>query len=67
MQAWRTPEQVAWAKRVDQNDVFLFADVLGAWFAQANLPLTAALLKDVDEDRHEVTEVEKTWFARARP
>jgi acid phosphatase (class A) len=67
MQAWRTPEQVAWAKHVDQNDVFLFADVLGAWFAQANLPLTAALLKDVDEDRHEVTEVEKTWFARARP
>jgi acid phosphatase (class A) len=67
MQAWRTPEQVAWAKRVDKNDLFMFSDVLGAWFTKANLPLTAAFLKDVDEDRHEVTEVAKTLFARARP
>ena len=67
MQAWRTPEQVAWAKRVDKNDAFLFADVLGAWFTKEHLPVTAALLKDVDEDRHEVTEVAKKLFARARP
>lgn len=67
MQAWRTPEQVAWAKRVDKNDPFMFSDVLGAWFTKANLPLTTAFLKDVDEDRHEVTEVAKKLFARARP
>jgi acid phosphatase (class A) len=66
-QAWRTPEHVAWAKRVDKNDAFLFGDVMGAWFTRANLPRTAALLKDVDEDRHEVTEVAKKLFARARP
>ena len=67
MQAWRTPDQVAWAKRVDKNDAFMFSDVLGAWFNKANLPLTAAFLKDVDEDRHEVTEVAKKLFARPRP
>lgn len=66
-QMWRTPEHVAWAKRVDQNDAFMSGDVLGAWFTRENLPLTAALLKDVDEDRHEITDVAKKLFARARP
>lgn len=66
-QAWRTPEHVAWAKRVDKNDAFLSAEVMGAWFAKDKLPLTAAFLKDVDEDRHEITEVAKKLFARARP
>lgn len=66
-QAWRTPEHVAWARRVDKNDAFMSADVLGAWFTRENLPLTAALLKDVDEDRHEITEVAKKLFARVRP
>jgi acid phosphatase (class A) len=67
MQAWRTPEQVAWAKRIEKNDAFIFGDVLGAWFTRENLPLTAAFLKDVDEDRHAVTEVAKNLFARPRP
>ncbi len=66
-QAWRTPEHIAWAKRVDKNDAFMAADVLGAWFTRENLPKTAALLKAVDEDRHEITEVAKQLFARARP
>lgn len=66
-QAWRTPEHVAWAKRVDRNDPFMSSDVLGTWFTKENLPRTAALLKDVDEDRHEITEVAKKLFARARP
>lgn len=66
-QMWRTPEHVAWAKRVDKNDAFMSGDVLGTWFTRENLPLTAALLKDVDEDRHEITEVAKKLFARARP
>jgi acid phosphatase (class A) len=66
-QAWRTPDHVAWAKRVDKNDAFLSADVIGAWFMREKLPLTAAFLKDVDEDRHEITEVAKKLFARPRP
>jgi acid phosphatase (class A) len=66
-QSWRTPEHIAWAKRVDKNDAFMWSDVLGAWFTRENLPLTAALLKEADEDRHEITEVAKKLFARARP
>jgi len=66
-QAWRTPEQVAWAKRIEKNDAFMYADVFGSWFTKENLPVTAAFLKEVDEDRHEVTEVAKNLFARARP
>lgn len=67
MQAWRTPEQVVWAKRIEKNDAFIFGDVIGAWFTRENLPLTAALLKDVDEDRRAVTDVAKNLFARPRP
>lgn len=67
MQAWRTPDQVAWAKRIEKNDAFIFSDVFGSWFSAENLPLTAAMLKDVDEDRHAATEVAKNLFARARP
>jgi acid phosphatase (class A) len=66
-QSWRTPEHIAWAKRVDKNDAFMWSDVIGALFTRENLPLTAALLKDTDEDRHEITEVAKKLFARARP
>lgn len=66
-QAWRTPEHVAWAKRVDKNDAFMWSEVLGPWFTREKLPVTTALLKDVDEDRHEITEVAKNLFARARP
>lgn len=66
-QVWRTPEHVAWAKRVEKNDLFLFADVIGPWFKRENLPVTAAFLKAVDEDRHEITEVAKKLFARPRP
>ena len=66
-QEWRTPEQVAWAKRIAVNDPFIFGDVLGAWFTRENLPQTAALLKDVDEDRRQMTDVAKHLFARARP
>jgi acid phosphatase (class A) len=41
--------------------------VLGPWFARASLPLTTAFMKNVDEDRREVTEVATKLFARARP
>jgi acid phosphatase (class A) len=67
MQAWRTPEQVEWAKRIAKNDAFIFADFVGPWFTKEKLPVTAALFKSVDEDRQEVTEVAKNLFARARP
>lgn len=67
VQAWRTPEQVAWAKRADIGDLFDFADVLGEWFAEENLPVTAALLSDVDSDLSEGIFASKDFFARPRP
>lgn len=67
MQAWRTPKQVAWAKVIEKNDAFIFSEAIGIWFTRENLPTLATLLKDVDEDRHAVTEVAKNLFARARP
>jgi len=66
-QRWRSAEQIAWAVQVDKNDPFLSSMVLGVWFKKENLPATASFLKDIDEDRHEITEVAKTLFARARP
>ncbi len=66
-QAWRTPEQVAWAKRIEKMTVFDNADVLGAWFTKEKLPLTAAFFKDIGEDLHEVSEVAKKLYTRPRP
>ncbi len=66
-QASRTPDQVTWAKIVDRNDMTLYADLLGNWFNKENLPVTAAFLKEVDEDRREATDAVKKVYARLRP
>jgi len=66
-QAWRTPEQVAWARLIDKDKAFNNASVLGAWFTKENLPLTAALLADVTEDVNAVGALTKKLHARARP
>ncbi len=67
VQAWRTPEQVAWAKRTNIGDLFDFADILGEWFTEEELPVTAALLEDVDSDLYEGIRASKDFFARPRP
>lgn len=66
-QEWRTPDQVAWARRVAAADLFDFADVIGPWFTSANLPVTAALLRDVDADLDGAIDAGKRHFARPRP
>jgi acid phosphatase (class A) len=66
-QAWRTPEQVAWARRVDVGDLFDFADVLGTWFRKEKLPVTAALLASVDSELDAGIDASKKVFARPRP
>lgn len=66
-QAWRTPEQVAWAKRIERMTVFDNADVLGAWFKKENLPATTALFAAVADDVRAVGEVAKKLHARPRP
>ncbi len=66
-QAWRSPEQVAWAQAVDKGDVYGFAPVLGPWFTAAHLPVHAALFKRLNQDLARVSPVAKARFARVRP
>lgn len=42
LQTWRTPEQVAWAKLVEKDQVFNYASVIGPWFTAEGLPRLAA-------------------------
>ena len=67
VQAWRTPEQVAWAKFTEKEDVFNHASVLGAWFTRENLPVTAAFFKKLGDDVYAVGEAAKTLHPRLRP
>ncbi len=67
VQAWRTPEQVAWADVVDKWSALDFAPVLGPWFTEANLPATAALMKAATGDLRPVSREIKKHYDRPRP
>lgn len=67
VQAWRTPEQVAWAKRVERDNVFYHADVLGAWFTAERLPVTAAFFRRLADDMRLLDGASKKPFLRPRP
>jgi acid phosphatase (class A) len=66
-QAWRTPDQMAWAKVVERDDAFNHASVLGAWFAREKLPLTAAFFQALGDDLRAVDAAAKKPFLRPRP
>jgi len=66
-QVWRTPEQIAWARLVEHDNVFNHASVLGAWFTKENLPKTAAFFAAVTEDANAVGALTKKFFSRQRP
>lgn len=66
-QAWRTPEQEAWAKFIEHDDAFKNAEVLGAWFTAENLPETARFIAAVTEDANLVSRGTKRLYQRARP
>ena len=63
----RTPEQVAWAKNVEHDDVFKNDRVLGDWFAAANLPFTAEFFQEVNADGEAVSHDAKDLYPRQRP
>jgi hypothetical protein len=63
----RTPEEVARAQKESKMTAFIFADVLGDWFDPKNLPVTAQLLNNVEEDTHTVSESAKKIWGRPRP
>ena len=67
VQAWRTPEQIAWAKVVESDEVFNHAAVLGPWFTAARLPQTAAFFKALSDDLGAIDAASKKPFLRARP
>ena len=68
LQASRTPADIAWAKLVEKDRVFDdYSDVLGGWFAEKNLPVTARLLGDVMADTNLLNKKVKDLYKRARP
>jgi acid phosphatase (class A) len=67
-QEWRTPQEVAWAKRIEKiRSLSEYTDVLGAWFTDKNLPATLALLKAIDADSKAGVDAAKRSFNRPRP
>lgn len=67
LQAARTPDQVR--RCLDEVDVtaFAFASVLGDWFNEKDLPLTAKVMADANLNGKLITDAAKKHFARVRP
>jgi len=64
----RTPEQVAQAQQDDkEEDLFIFANVIGPQFTKADLPLTAALSAHVHNDEAVLSDPLKFVYKRLRP
>jgi acid phosphatase (class A) len=66
-QAQRTPQQVAAAVADQQEDVFRFANVLGARFTPANLPLASKFFARVADNEGVVVDPAKDVWKRPRP
>jgi acid phosphatase (class A) len=67
VQAWRTPEQVAFAKQIDGWDVYDYTGILGAWFKPSQVPACNALLRSVEADMLKASSLAKKRFERPRP
>lgn len=65
VQAARTPEQIAWAEEIEEENVFANADAIGPWFTAKNLPATAAFFAKVEADYARLGV--KKRFERPRP
>jgi acid phosphatase (class A) len=63
----RTPEMVQAAQADSDETGFSFADVMGSAFTPENLPLTAALLKQIREAESSLTGPAKDYYHRPRP
>ena len=63
-----SPERIALGARDAAEDVFtMFASVMGAAFAPANLPVASVLFERVGESEDETVDPAKKKFARQRP
>ena len=63
----RTQTEVDRCKSEEVANPFIFADVLGDKFTEKTLPLTATLLKQVQGDIKNITDLAKKKWARKRP
>ncbi|MDB5298592.1 MAG: acid phosphatase [Phycisphaerales bacterium] len=63
----RTPEDVQRCKDEEEVTVFAFASVLGPWFNEKELPITADLMKDVYKQAKDVSAAAKKEWNRMRP
>jgi len=66
-QATRTPLEVARSQAEEEVTVFAFADVLGPWFTEHDLPTTATLMQRVQKDAKAFTNDAKKIWNRKRP
>ena len=67
LQACRTPQDVDRCKEEVDATAFIFADVLGKEFDAKDLPVTAALLKEVQQQAKVVAGAAKVQWSRKRP
>ena len=63
----RTASDIARCKSEEKADPFIFSDVLGDKFIEKNLPETQALLKQVQGDIKNFTDLAKGKWERKRP
>lgn len=66
-QQFRTPEQEAWAKFIDTDNVFKHAPEIGLWFTPRELPKCEAFFNRVLADAHGVSSRAKRLYDRPRP
>jgi acid phosphatase (class A) len=67
VQAWRTQDQIAFAKQIDTASVFDCTEILGPWFTAAHLPELDRFLKQIHSDANAVNNGIKDHIARLRP
>jgi acid phosphatase (class A) len=67
VQGDRTPAEIAWARRIERDTLYDFADVLGPWFTAKHLPFTAEFFAEAGRDLQAVSDLTKGRFARPRP
>ena len=67
LQASRTPQDEARCKEEIDATAFIFADVLGKGFDATDMPVTAALMKEVQQQAKVVAGAAKVQWNRKRP
>jgi len=62
-----TKGQIQRGNKASHDGLFDYAETLGPWFNEKNLPKTTTLFKKVDKETKEAIELAKHHFARTRP